>query len=93
MDLKTWVNLERGRIIFLAKRLEVPASFMSNMAAGIKSVPLERCVPIELATEGAVTRKDLRPDDWWKIWPELAAAQTDKAQSATENVARQDSRD
>jgi len=29
------------------------------------------CVAIERATGGVVTRKDLRPDDWWKIWPEL----------------------
>lgn len=31
----------------------------------------ELCVSIEQATDGAVTRKDLRPDDWQKIWPEL----------------------
>ena len=31
-----------------------------------------RCVEIERATDGAVTRRDLRPDDWERIWPELA---------------------
>jgi len=31
------------------------------------------CVAIEQATNGAVTRQDLRPDDWQKIWPELIA--------------------
>jgi DNA-binding transcriptional regulator YdaS (Cro superfamily) len=31
----------------------------------------EYCVLIERATGGAVTRKDLRPDDWHLIWPEL----------------------
>lgn len=31
------------------------------------------CVAIEKATEGQVTRKDLRPHDWASIWPELAA--------------------
>lgn len=30
------------------------------------------CVAIEQATDGAVTRQDLRPDDWRAIWPELA---------------------
>lgn len=30
------------------------------------------CVSIERATNGAVTRRDLRPDDWARIWPELA---------------------
>jgi DNA-binding transcriptional regulator YdaS (Cro superfamily) len=27
---------------------------------------------IERATNGLVTRRDLRPDDWKAIWPELA---------------------
>ena len=30
------------------------------------------CVAIERATNGAVARPDLRPDDWRGIWPELA---------------------
>lgn len=30
------------------------------------------CRAIETATQGAVTRRDLRPDDWHRIWPELA---------------------
>lgn len=32
------------------------------------------CVAIERATVGKVSRKDLRPDDWREIWPELADA-------------------
>jgi len=34
----------------------------------------ELCVSIERATDGAVTRRDLRPDDWHLIWPELVTA-------------------
>lgn len=30
------------------------------------------CQAIERATLGQVTRKDLRPNDWQQIWPELA---------------------
>lgn len=33
------------------------------------------CVAIERATGGAVTRRDLRPDDFHLIWPELAQPQ------------------
>lgn len=33
-------------------------------------VPFERCLAIERA--GYATRKQLRPDDWAEIWPELA---------------------
>lgn len=29
------------------------------------------CVAIEKASSGAVTRKDLHPEDWTHIWPEL----------------------
>jgi len=32
---------------------------------------------IERATNGQVTRRDLRPLDWQAIWPELAALETD----------------
>lgn len=28
-------------------------------------------VAIELATNGGVTRKELKPNDWFLIWPEL----------------------
>jgi DNA-binding transcriptional regulator YdaS (Cro superfamily) len=34
-------------------------------------VPVEYCTQIEVAT--GVTRKELRPDDWQRYWPELAA--------------------
>lgn len=32
----------------------------------------ENCVAIERVTGGLVSRRDLRPDDWHRIWPELA---------------------
>ena len=34
-------------------------------------VPIEHCAPSEKVTNGAVTRKELRPKDWQDIWPEL----------------------
>ncbi|MEF8755966.1 MAG: helix-turn-helix domain-containing protein [Accumulibacter sp.] len=41
---------------------------------GKRRFPAELCAAIERATGGAVTRRDLRPDDWARIWPELADA-------------------
>ncbi|MEY5098938.1 MAG: hypothetical protein RJA36_1657 [Pseudomonadota bacterium] len=38
------------------------------------AVPPEFCVAIERATDVKVTRRDLRPNDWWRIWPELVTA-------------------
>lgn len=40
-------------------------------STAVKMSP-ERCVTIERATGDAVTRKDLRPQDWADMWPELA---------------------
>jgi DNA-binding transcriptional regulator YdaS (Cro superfamily) len=54
-----------------------------------REVPPKQCVRIEQLTQGAVTRRDLRPKDWLEYWPELAAAPASIAQAATESVATQ----
>lgn len=74
MQLSDWLKAKYGRGQELASAIGVPQSFVVKMAKGQKQVPAERCVPIERATAGAVTRKDLRPDDWHEIWPELATS-------------------
>ena len=56
----------------LAAALHVPASFVAKMASGDKPIPLEHATAIEQFTCGAVTRKAIRPNDWSRIWPELA---------------------
>lgn len=56
----------------LAARLGVSLQVVGNWKE--RGVPIERCVAIEQATGGAVTRRDLRPDDWISIWPELAGS-------------------
>ncbi len=66
---------KRGSGIALAKTLQVSQPTVSDWCTGKKRVPVERCAAIERATNGAVTRKDLRPDDWHEIWPELATPQ------------------
>lgn len=76
MDLKTWINEKHGRGAELARALPVKAPFVSDWARGKKAVPVARCAAIERVTEGAVTRQDLRPDDWHLIWPELACTRT-----------------
>lgn len=71
MDLKTYIASERGRATSLAATIGVSPSYLSQMANGQCAISPERCVEIEHATEGAVTRRDLR-DNWQSIWPELA---------------------
>lgn len=77
-QLRTWVDAERGRAVRLAAHLGVPPSFVSKMASGDKSIPTEHMAAIEVFTEGAVTRRQMCPQDWARIWPELAQ----EAQSA-----------
>lgn len=72
MKLAEYTSQERGGQTRLAKTLGVPPQLMYQWVRSVRPVPIERCAAIERATNGAVTRRDLRPDDWHRIWPELA---------------------
>ncbi len=73
MNLKTYLSsLEPGGHSRIAGILGVSKSFLSQMAAGSANISPARCVAIERATNGVVTRRELRPDDWAAIWPELS---------------------
>lgn len=56
----------------LAALIGVKPPTVHQWATGDRPVPAGRCIDIETATNGAVTRQHLRPDDWHRIWPELA---------------------
>lgn len=60
-----------GGITALARLLSVTPQIVHKWAAGQQPVPIIRCVEIEEITNGLVTRKQLRPDDWYQIWPDL----------------------
>ncbi|WP_460481272.1 YdaS family helix-turn-helix protein [Comamonas humi] len=66
--------MARGTKSELARSLRLPAQLIGQWANGLRPVPVARCLSIEQATSGAVTRRDLRPDDWMLIWPELAVS-------------------
>lgn len=76
-----------GGVGKLAAVVGVVQGAVSNWRIRGSAVPPEHCATIEAATNGIVTRRDLRPDDWQKIWPELAAANTPQAPHATYDVA------
>lgn len=71
MQLKEYLSKEKGRLAALAKSISAHAPDVSRWASGKRPTPVEMCVAIELATNGEVTRKDLKPDTWHKIWIEL----------------------
>lgn len=56
----------------LATQIGVVQSAVANWLKRGSTVPSEYCLQIERATKGAVTRQELRPDDFWRIWPDLA---------------------
>ena len=62
----------RGTLLSIAKLIGSHAPDVSRWASGDRPVPAHKVIAIEQATDGAVTRKDLRPTDWMRIWPELA---------------------
>lgn len=64
--------VRHGQKSALARVIGVPAILVTQWSLGQRPVPIARCKAIEDATAGAVTRRDLRPDDWHEIWPELA---------------------
>jgi len=93
MDLKTYISTSaRGTASKLAAALQISPSYLSQMASGDSPISPERCVAIERETANAVTRKELKPNDWWLIWPELDGSEaarapaTDDAQPETGGV-------
>lgn len=55
----------------LAERSGTSVGHLQNVAYGYRPCSPELAVLLERNTECVVTRKDLRPDDWQAIWPEL----------------------
>lgn len=75
MDLRGYCANNYGKQSDIARKIGVSCSYMNQMVTGYRPIPVEYCARIELATDGTVTRKDLRPDDWQEIWPELVEQQ------------------
>lgn len=71
--LKTWLDSERGRGTALAKHLGVQPPVVAAWISGKRPVPIGHGAAIEQFTDGAVTRQQMFPADWQRIWPELLA--------------------
>lgn len=75
MELKAFISSlsqeERDRFAALC---ETTAGHLRNVGYGIRPCSPFLAALIESASNGAVTRVDLRPSDWHRIWPELVNA-------------------
>ncbi len=67
MELKTYVDGERGRAAKLAAAIGVDPPLISYWANGKRLTPAERCLAIQQATEGQVTCAEMRPDLPWDV--------------------------
>jgi len=72
MNLQQYTELHTQAA--LAKLIDESPSFVNQWVQGDRPVPAKTCVRIEQATNGLVTRQELRPKDWQEHWPELVGA-------------------
>lgn len=70
MRLLDYLLAERGRATKLAAAIGVNPVMVHQWAYAVKPVPVARCAQVERATDGVVTRRDLRAD-FRMHWPEL----------------------
>lgn len=61
-----------GGLTALARVIGVKPPTVSQWLTLKRPIPVDKCVAIEIAVKRQVTRKDLRPNDWRRYWPELS---------------------
>ena len=95
-SLRIWVDGGRGRQAALAEKLGMKPSVVSSWLSGRRPVPVAHAAAIEILKAGAVTRREMFPNDWRRIWPELAdsnpnqpASLANQAQAAIKTVAQE----
>ena len=87
MNLNEWLRLERGRQAGLAHHLGIKPPQVADWISRDKPVPVVHMAAIEAYTGGIVTRRDMRPEDWPRIWPELANTQPATQAPADSDIA------
>ncbi|WP_025917691.1 YdaS family helix-turn-helix protein [Herminiimonas sp. CN] len=87
MDLSNYISETNTKKSDLARALNVSPALMHQWIERIRPVAVQHCAAIEALTGGMVTRKDLRPNDWQKIWPELVVPIPPIDPSVAESIA------
>lgn len=73
MDIRTYA-LSHGGFPRVAEKLGFNAEFLRQVAKGRRRVSPQNAIRIERATQGAVTRADLRPDIFGPVEADRGAA-------------------
>jgi DNA-binding transcriptional regulator YdaS (Cro superfamily) len=55
----------------ISAKLGVSDPYLYQCLTGRKAMSPEQAVRLEMDSGRLVTRRHLRPNDWWLIWPEL----------------------
>lgn len=66
------MNLKSVARPVLAQRCGVADAYLYQILTGRREASAELCVLIERESGKEITRQELRPKDWARIWPELA---------------------
>lgn len=69
-----------GGTLALARAVGLAPAQVSQWMSGTRQVPLRYAAAIEQASGGAVTRRELFPDCWQFVWPELATPDASAAE-------------
>lgn len=76
MDLKTYLRpMSMEARQEFAKRCGASRGHLQNICYG-KKCAAELASAIERESGGSVSRQELRPQDYWLVWPELPAPTT-----------------
>ena len=67
MNLPDWLKLQHGRTLELARLVGRSGATVSEWSTGRKRVPADVCPDVEVATGGAVTCEEMRPDVKWHV--------------------------
>jgi DNA-binding transcriptional regulator YdaS (Cro superfamily) len=65
-----------GGLTALARELGITVGAVHQWTRGYKQVPIDRCIPIEMATNGAVRAEEIRPDHPWHVIRGKSSKQT-----------------
>ena len=65
------VDAVGGKQVVLARLVDLSPAYLNQICTGLRQIPIEHMAAFELASQQAVTRQQMCPDNWKRIWPEL----------------------
>ena len=72
MNLPTYLQTPGLNKAAFAREIGVSNAMLYQFEKGIRPIPHKYGAAIEAATGGLVNRRSMFPNDWKRIWPELA---------------------